>query len=539
LVLAEALTEGVLNVNDLFDLGINCLKDLYRETNWLLGADHPPSLLPSDVRHRRGRTLVHQWTAQELIDVTRSLAREKTPPGFHGVDLAGVLHPVESLNHGIFVTGPTGSGKSSILDRLRKSIAPLIGGGMGYKTRVVDFDDKGATLGKWHSILPPEIPIHYFQPLALNSVRWDLSRDFVTVADAFQLATMMIPEGSGGSENQFFYNAARAGFFAFIVLLQRFGGKWGLWHLVSAPREQGVFYQILSLRPETRSFARYFKDSREGRAIHSTLRSCLDKYAVVAACQEHATESYTCAEFQDAEGVLVLGFDPAATAALSGLHQLIVQRLSETALRRQNMTDRTLFVFDKFRLWSKTPSETLVMTAFRGRASGAGLIIGAQDVNGIDFIYRREQSRELLANLLTKVFLGAGSIEGARFASECIGCHEVIQSTWNESWSQGGYSQSVNRSIVRRELVTLDEIMANRKADWHRDRIEGYCLTPFTPPFRFETSFRAVAEAVRPPIDFVPNPPRPAKHQRLKPFRLKDAEALNFPPRPALLKVLR
>ena len=163
------------------------------------------------------------------------------------------------------------------------------------------------------------------------------------------------------------------------------------------------------------------------------------------------------------------------------------------------------------------------MTAFRGRSSGAGLIIGTQDVNGIDFIYRREQSRELLANLLTKVFLGGGSIEAARFASECIGCHEVTQSTWSESWSKGGYTRSVNHAIVRRELVTLDEIMALRKADWHRDRIEGYCLTPFTPPFRFETSFRAVAEAVRPPIDFVPNPPRPKKQQRLKPIPFNKA----------------
>src|SRR5262249_11112478 len=150
-----------------------------------------------------------------------------------------------------------------------------------------------------------------------------------------------------------------------------------------------------------------------------------------------------------------------------------------------------------------------------------------------------EQSRELLANLLTKVFLGGGSIEAARFAAECIGGHEVIQSTWNESWGQGGYTQRINRSIARRELVTPDEIMGNPKADWHRDRIEGYVVTPFTPPLRFETSFRAVAEAVRPPIDFAPTPPRPKKHQRLKPFPLKDAQALNFPPRPALLEVLR
>ncbi len=523
---------------ELIDLGASCLGELYSVTNRLLGADYSPSLLPADVCHRRGRTLVDQYTAQELIDARRSLSGERALPGFRGVDIAGIYHPLETLNHGVFIQGPTGTGKSSLLDRLRHSMAPLIGGGFGLKNRVVDFDDKGATLGKWYTMLPPQIPIYYFQPLALNSVRWVLSRDFVTTADAFQLATMIVPEGSGGSENQFFYAAARVGLFAYIVILQRYAREWGLHQVVTGPLDQTVFHQILKLRPETKAFARYFKDSREGRAIHSTLRSCLDKFAVVAACQEHATEKFSCSEFQDQEGVLVLGFDPAATAALSGLHQLIVQRLSETALRRQSMDDRTVFIFDEFRLWSKTPSETLVTTAFRGRSSGACLIIGTQDINGIDFIYRRELARELLANLLTKVFLGGGSIEAARFASECIGCHEVIQSTLSESWGKAGYSQSVNHAITRRELVSLDEIMALRKADWYRDRIEGYCITPFTPPFRFETTFRRVAEAVRPPIDFVSNPPRPKKHQRLRPFRLKDAQALNFTPSPALLKAL-
>jgi hypothetical protein len=524
---------------ELIGMGASCIEKLYRETNRLLGADYPPSLLPPDVCHRRGRTLIDQETAQELIDARRLLARERTPPGFRGIDIAGIYYPPETLNHGILIQGPTGTGKSSLFDRTRLSIRPLIGQGCGYKTRLVDFDDKGATLGKWYTMLPPHIPIYYFQPLALNSVRWVLSRDFVTTADAYQFASMIVPEGSGGSENQFFYAAARAGIFSLIYLLQQLAPEWGLWHVVSIPGEQPVLYEVLNLLPETRPFARYFKDSREGRAIHSTLRSCLDKFAVVAACQEHATETFSCSEFQDQEGVLVLGFDPAATAAISGLNQLIVQRLSETALRLQVMNNRTLFLFDEFRLWSKTPSETLVTTAFRGRGSGAGICIGLQDVNGADYIYRRELARELFGNLLTKVFLGAGSIEAARFASECIGCHEVIQSTWNESWGQGGYSQSVNRSIVRRELVTPDEIMSLPKADWYRDRIEGYCTTPFTPPFRFQTTFRKVAEAVRPPIDFVSNPPRPKNHQRLRRFRLKDAKALNFPPRPALLKVLR
>jgi hypothetical protein len=87
--------------------------------------------------------------------------------------------------------------------------------------------------------------------------------------------------------------------------------------------------------------------------------------------------------------------------------------------------------------------------------------------------------------------------------------------------------------------VTADEFMALPKADWHRERIEGYCLTPVTPPFHFTTDFRAAALACRPPLDFVPNPPRPAAQQGLKPFRLKDALALNLPPRPKLLKCLR
>jgi hypothetical protein len=149
-------------LNELCDIGVSAIADLYRATNRLLGAELPPRLLPDDVSHRRGRTLVSQYTAQDLLDARRLLAREKTPPDFRGFALAGMFHPLESLNHGIFVLGPTGTGKSSVFDELRFSTAPLIGRGFGNKTRFVDFDDKGGTRGKWMTILPPHIPIYYF-----------------------------------------------------------------------------------------------------------------------------------------------------------------------------------------------------------------------------------------------------------------------------------------------------------------------------------------------------------------------------------------
>ncbi len=533
-------------MDDFLQLGFADLEKLYRATNYILGAAsrYPQPLIPPDVQHRRGQTLIHQDTAQELIDLARRLAREAPPPAFLGLDVAGVRLPTESLNHGLYFQGPTGSGKSSLIDKLRLSVVPLIRGGHGYRTRIIDFDDKGPTLGKWYTMLPPDVPVRYFQPLALNSGRWDLAKDFVAESDFAQLGSMIIQEGAGGSENAFWYEAARDVVRSLVNVLHRFGGAWTLRHLVTAAADRKVLFEILHLTPETRPTARRFLgDSREGRAVHSTLTSCLAKYAVVAACQEHTEESFSVSEFQDSEGVLVLGYDPAATAAIMGLHQLIVQRLSETALRRQDMNDRTLFLFDEFRLWSESPSKTLVTTAFRGRSSGAGIIAGVQDVNGVDFIYKRELSRELLGNLLTKVFLRAGSIESARFASESVGGHEVVLSTWNESWNwsreQRSYNLSRNRSVVRRDLVTPDEFLALRKADWHRDRIEGYCLTPVTPPLHFTTDFRATAAACRPPTDFVPNPPRPPAQQRLRPFGLRDAKALNLPPRPALLKLLR
>src|SRR5262249_52109647 len=143
LVLAEALTEGGQPVIELIGMGASCIGELYTATNRLLGADYPESLLPADVSHRRGRTLVDQYTAQELIDAARQLARERTPPGFRGIEVAGIFHPPESLNHGIFIQGPTGAGKSSCIDTIRLSIIPIIGQGHGYKTRLVDFDDKG------------------------------------------------------------------------------------------------------------------------------------------------------------------------------------------------------------------------------------------------------------------------------------------------------------------------------------------------------------------------------------------------------------
>ncbi|MFO0808981.1 MAG: type IV secretion system DNA-binding domain-containing protein [Gemmataceae bacterium] len=539
---------------DLIEIGTSALKEIYDAANKILGAEsrYAPPVIPADVTHRRGQTLVHQATAEEMIEAARQFAGEKVPHGFRGVDLGGMRQPLECLRLGGYIQGEVGSGKSSLFDRLRYSIAPLIGSGCG-ATRIVDFDDKGALLGKWYTMLPPDVLVQYFQPLAANSVYWALYKDFRTAADALQLATMIVSEGSGGSENAFWYTAARFGLFAYILTLQRFGGPWGIPELVAGPANQKVFHEILKLLPETRPFAKYFDDNREGRSVHSTLQSCLAKYWVVAACQARTKERFSVSEFENSEGVLVLGYDPAATAAIMGLHQLIVQRLSETALRRQDTEDRTLFIFDEFRLWNtgtasansgaRSPAEALVTTAFRGRSSGSGLFAGSQQVMGVDHVFGRNVSRELLGNLCTKIFLVTSSIESARYASETIGGHEVIQSTWGESWNYSGgnrsYTRSLNRSVVRRELATVDEVMALPKARWDLDQIVGYGLNPFTPPYRFQTKFRDVALAIRPPIDFVPNPPRPPKHQRLRPFGLRDAEALKLPPRPALLKLLR
>ena len=62
--------------------------------------------------------------------------------------------------------------------------------------------------------------------------------------------------------------------------------------------------------------------------------------------------------------------------------------------------------------------------------------------------------------------------------------------------------------------------------------------TPITNPFRARFPFVGAMNALAPPLGFEPYLPRPAPHQRLRPFGPDDLVELDLPATPALLKTI-
>ncbi len=108
-------------------------------------------------------------------------------------------------------------------------------GGLGLRVRVVDFDGTRLVPGQLKTVLPSDAPLRSFQPLAPNSVRWDLAKDIVAESDFAQLASIIIPEGSHGSDNSLFSNGARQGHGGLITLRLVFALRFLIRAVFAAP----------------------------------------------------------------------------------------------------------------------------------------------------------------------------------------------------------------------------------------------------------------------------------------------------------------
>ncbi|MFK7849643.1 MAG: type IV secretion system DNA-binding domain-containing protein, partial [Akkermansiaceae bacterium] len=77
-----------------------------------------------------------------------------------------------------------------------------------------------------------------------------------------------------------------------------------------------------------------------------------------------------------------------------------------------------------------------------GRSKGAAIVLGFQDIFGVDSVYGREQSREIIgcAQNLGVLHINSSQPDTQRWASEVLGDHEVKSLELGNSRTSGGGS---------------------------------------------------------------------------------------------------
>lgn len=481
--------------------------------------------------HRRGRSLRAELEVAELLQGHRA----DSDPGFA---LGQQRLPSPAAYSHVALAGATGSGKTLLHRLLLQSVLPLIG--QGFEHRALIYDAKQDLLSLLAG-LRLRAPIRTLNPLDARSVGWNLAADIETPAAALQMASTLIPDVKTDN-NPFFANAARhlmAG--AINALVLHANGRWTFRQLLLMMRDSEKLRTVLDRSDQTRFLLQYFEHPGTFQNILSTVLTALAPFEVIAAAWDRAEEQISLAAWLREESILVLGNDEANRAALEAMNRLIFRRIAEMVLSQTELYEpgfrspRTWFFLDEVREAGKLDNLSRLLT--QGRSKGAAVVLGFQDVAGLQAVYGKEVANELVGQCATTVILRLNSPETAAWASRVIGSHELLESRHSHSRSYPsilhalpGTGASVSHGVATRPLVLESEIMDLPLTSFQTG-LSAYVISPWTGVFREHLPGTWLKTQLRSPDRNVANfSPRPVAHQYLRPWGVEDDYLLEDTP---------
>ncbi|MCI0534447.1 MAG: type IV secretion system DNA-binding domain-containing protein [Verrucomicrobiales bacterium] len=479
--------------------------------------------------HWRGRRL------RSPGEAAAALQRRRTSSD-PGLQVGQYRLPSDSAYSHLAYVGATGSGKTLLQRLLMQSVLPLIGRGYGHRALV--YDAKQDVL----SVLAGmrlHCPIRTLNPLDARAVGWDMAADIRSPAAALQVAAILIPDAKTDN-NPFFANAARhllGG--ALNALIQHAGPVWTFRQVLHILRDPSKLRLLLHRCDHTRFLLQYFEHPGTFQNILSTVLTHLAPFEVIAAAWDRAEELISLKNWTQEESILVLGNDEANRAALEAMNRLIFRRISELVLSgdelvpAEPLAPRTWFFLDEVREAGKLESLSRLLT--KGRSKGVAVVLGFQDVAGLQDVYGKEVANELVGQCSSTIILRLNSSETAAWASRLLGTREVLESRRGQTRnyqaalrSLTGTGDSVSHGVAARSLVLDSEIMDLPETSFETG-LTGYVVTPWTGAFQEHLDGGWLKEHLLAPAAAVPNfVPCPDDRQYLRPWSAEDGRLLGM-----------
>ena len=117
------------------------------------------------------------------------------------------------------VIGSTGSGKTTIIRLLMRSVIPTIGKKESKNRRALVYDNKREYVSLIHA-MEPNAEVIIFNPFDSRTHAWDISADVTNARHANSIAAILIPEEKNSSQ-PFFADAARSILAAIMIAFAR------------------------------------------------------------------------------------------------------------------------------------------------------------------------------------------------------------------------------------------------------------------------------------------------------------------------------
>lgn len=347
--------------------------------------------------------------------------------------------PVERGTSHFLTSGTTGSGKTTLIDLLLRSLFESESGG---SCRALIYDAKQEVLPKLYGLGLAD-RVRVLHPFDKRCSPWDLASDISDPLSARQFAQILIPESSSRGESSFFDEACRdiIAITVQVLSLCTPKGDWTFRDLLLATLYEENLEALLSLDttrdgrlfPSSRRvWNSYFNpettDDRTRGNIRASLNARLAVYESIAAAWETASEKpFSLGNWQETNGneILVLGNDEAARAAVDPINRALFQRVSELTLARpEGEPSQTWFFLDEVREARRLDSLNSLL--LKGRSKGACVVLSFQDIEGLREVYGDHLANEIVANCNNIALLRTNSAETAEWAAQMFGRFKVV-----------------------------------------------------------------------------------------------------------------
>lgn len=437
----------------------------------------------------------------------------------------GELHP-ERLGPPYCVLGQNGAGKTLTIRMLMRTMLAPRG---ELLHRVLVYDPKLDSYPILRGMGVPPERIHVLNPFDLRSERWHISADIKTSAAAREFAATLLPPEKG--EHPYFANTPRALVSEIIdVLRQKAGTSWTLNDLVQMVMNWKFEGVLEAGGPRAQAAIRgHIKKNAVDTAANlvSTMQTGIVRYETVAALWERSTrEPFSIEQWMDERtppSVLLLGTYPEASESLNHINRAIFQRCAQLLrMKAESPADQTWFVIDELRIAKEL--ESLPELLLAARSKGGHFVLGCQDVHGLQDVYGKARTAELIAQCHNIALLRLSSPDSIEWASAYFGTDNWWVPTLGDS---SGATNSTSRSYsVQERKNILGSRFRNLRLPSPGFGLEGIFATPFDKPWHGHLSPDFLNRFLAPIAQDAGVEKRPSDHQEPAPFTRGLAEKL-------------